>query len=286
MATITSFVVGGSFDPSSIAGLSLWLDASGSTNFVFSSGTIISQWKDKSTNANNANTSQTVFTYNSTGFNSLPTVTFPGTQTTGFSLLASLLPNGTSDASYFFVLRKTNASTDLFLSYGGSSQTKQFYASNSLKIDRAGTSLISDSTNIQGTNIIISSTETSLTAGVNGWLNGTAFTTNGATTVWNVPTTFAWLGSGSSSGTTNKLTGFISEVIVYNSALSTDNRQKIEGYLAWKWNLQSSLPVGHPYKSSSFGGINYGSVMSEVAPGTNFNGLPIDFPITIKNTPF
>ena len=29
------------------------------------------------------------------------------------------------------------------------------------------------------------------------------------------------------------------------------NRQLIEGYLAWKWGLQASLPVGHPYKSAA-----------------------------------
>jgi hypothetical protein len=29
------------------------------------------------------------------------------------------------------------------------------------------------------------------------------------------------------------------------------NRQKIEGYMAWKWGLQSALPTGHPYKSAA-----------------------------------
>ena len=43
--------------------------------------------------------------------------------------------------------------------------------------------------------------------------------------------------------------GDLAEVIIFNSALSTSDRQKVEGYLAWKWGIQSTLPTGHPYKS-------------------------------------
>jgi hypothetical protein len=31
---------------------------------------------------------------------------------------------------------------------------------------------------------------------------------------------------------------------------TTDNRQKLEGYLAWKWGMVPNLPVDHPYKTS------------------------------------
>jgi uncharacterized repeat protein (TIGR02543 family) len=43
--------------------------------------------------------------------------------------------------------------------------------------------------------------------------------------------------------------GPIAEVIVFPNALSTSERQKLEGYLAHKWGLTSNLPVGHPYKT-------------------------------------
>jgi hypothetical protein len=45
--------------------------------------------------------------------------------------------------------------------------------------------------------------------------------------------------------------GSINELIFvpYNS--SVDVRQKLEGYAAWKWGLQSLLPVGHPYKAAA-----------------------------------
>jgi len=44
--------------------------------------------------------------------------------------------------------------------------------------------------------------------------------------------------------------GNIGEILVFDSALSDANRQKVEGYLAWKWGMEGDLPTGHPYKSS------------------------------------
>jgi type IV pilus assembly protein PilA len=43
----------------------------------------------------------------------------------------------------------------------------------------------------------------------------------------------------------------VSEAIASYSALSTLDRQRMEGYLAWKWGLQANLPSGHPFKNSA-----------------------------------
>jgi len=52
--------------------------------------------------------------------------------------------------------------------------------------------------------------------------------------------------------------GEISEIIILNNLAALDIKQKIEGYLAWKWdgingnsNLVLNLPADHPYKSSA-----------------------------------
>ncbi len=42
----------------------------------------------------------------------------------------------------------------------------------------------------------------------------------------------------------------LGEMLLYNSPLSQSDREQIEGYLATKWNLQSSLPSSHPYYST------------------------------------
>lgn len=46
------------------------------------------------------------------------------------------------------------------------------------------------------------------------------------------------------------LTGDIACAIVVKGDLSDTDRQKIEGWLAWRWSITASLPAGHPYKSS------------------------------------
>ena len=40
------------------------------------------------------------------------------------------------------------------------------------------------------------------------------------------------------------------EILVYNSVLSTSDREKVEGNLAWKYGLEGNLPVGHTYKDA------------------------------------
>lgn len=62
------------------------------------------------------------------------------------------------------------------------------------------------------------------------------------------------IGSARSSTT---FTGQICELAAFNVYLNTSQRQSIEGYLAWKWGLEGSLPSGHPYASAAPAGIPY-----------------------------
>lgn len=54
--------------------------------------------------------------------------------------------------------------------------------------------------------------------------------------------------SANSNDASGPWTGLIGEVICYSNVLPLSNMQKVEGYLAWKWGLQSNLPAAHPYK--------------------------------------
>lgn len=71
-----------------------------------------------------------------------------------------------------------------------------------------------------------------------GTVNGTA-TTNSA----------IGIGAWASNGTQPAVNIDIAEVIFYNTTLSDSDREKIEGYLAWKYSLTSNLPSDHPYKT-------------------------------------
>jgi hypothetical protein len=42
----------------------------------------------------------------------------------------------------------------------------------------------------------------------------------------------------------------IGEIVATSAELSLSDRQKLEGYYAWKWGLVANLDVGHPYKLS------------------------------------
>ena len=45
--------------------------------------------------------------------------------------------------------------------------------------------------------------------------------------------------------------GSFAELLCYEGSLGATDRQKVEGYLAWRWGLQGNLPVDHPYKSAA-----------------------------------
>ena len=58
-----------------------------------------------------------------------------------------------------------------------------------------------------------------------------------------------WLIGGAGSGI-QSWDGDIAEMIVIATDTSTGDRQKIEGYLSWKWGLEANLVSGHPYKDA------------------------------------
>jgi len=87
-----------------------------------------------------------------------------------------------------------------------------------------------------------------------GSVNGTETATTSTSVSGNASTDQSpvTLGGNIESGVSYyAMTGVIYETIIYTTALGTAPRQKIEGYLAWKWGLQSSLPPGHPYKTAA-----------------------------------
>lgn len=46
-------------------------------------------------------------------------------------------------------------------------------------------------------------------------------------------------------------TGDIAELIVVDSYVTTAVAESLEGYIAWKWGVQSLLPSDHPYKNAA-----------------------------------
>ena len=65
---------------------------------------------------------------------------------------------------------------------------------------------------------------------------------------WDANVDWDYIGKLVAGGNDYNLIGALGEIIILDSVPSTDLRQKFEGYLAWKWGLQNSLPALHPYK--------------------------------------
>lgn len=61
----------------------------------------------------------------------------------------------------------------------------------------------------------------------------------------------AWDTIGQSGINANYYRGIIKELLFYSNVVTNSQRQEIEGYLAWKWGLQSFLADGHPYKGQA-----------------------------------
>jgi hypothetical protein len=84
----------------------------------------------------------------------------------------------------------------------------------------------------------------------NAFVNGVGATANTTNFSGNFDASLNTIGATNNGSYFTYLTGSIQELIVYNFLLTTEERQKNEGYLAHKWGLESKLNSAHPYKTN------------------------------------
>lgn len=246
--------------PTQISGCVLWLDGADLTTLfmdvagttpVTASGQSVSFWKDKSTSGNNATnaTNQPTVTYNAQ--NSRSVLNFDGSQY--LSLTASKLPTGSTNFTFFLVPKTASSAVQVYFSYGtypaSTGQFPQFYLFNyQFYNDLYGVSGISDNGTYNNDYAIMATT-----AGTNfnAYINDTAFTNgNDLPITLNTGSDFAAIGVSLVGTTLNYyLNGQMAEIIAYDRVLTTNERQQITGYLAWKWGLQANLPISQPYRN-------------------------------------
>ena len=240
------------FVPTSIGNCQLWLDASDTTKIGPSGGGTLTSWTDKSGTGKTV-TIANAPSYSTTGFNtSYPCVTF----TSANSLTISITAPGTTDIAMFAVWTCTTSSTpnppnnsDVLSIGGPASGSETAIGWNSLSTAyvlytyNVGGSV--SPTNI-GLNIPLVESGIQLSGTQYVYVNGYDPASTGGS-VYNQTNTTVYIGGGSAF----RLQGQVAEVLYYNSTFTTSQRQQIEGYLAWKWGLQGSLPANHPYKNSS-----------------------------------
>lgn len=233
------------FTPLQVSGCRLWLDAADASTITLS-GSNVTGWTDKT----GINTSVTVTgspTYGtSSRLNNGYVVTFNGTSNSilysGFTLaqpftvFAVTVQRGSSPSGYSQVIGSSSGTSAVILYTQVVPTALTIYAGNNVVL----------SPNIQYF--------ANITGIYSAVLNSTSsyFGFNGTGQSSLNPGTLAWNGIYLGRDFNNTYTSHdVAEIIFYNTALSTTNRQLVEGYLANKWGLKSSLPSTHPFKTIS-----------------------------------
>ena len=233
------------FQPTSITGCQLWLDGAdvNGNGIQPVNGSTVSTWTDKSGLGNNAtNVGSIIYSNNSLSWNATG-VYFKGnmtitTNTLALFIVANVVSLG--NGRWLFSA-STNSSTNNF---GNLQSFTMATTGSSIRAYRNNSSL-SIATLPIGSSFIMAD----IFDGTNNTIvmNGT-----GATPVSNTGNFgigFYEVGSSITEELAVAFNGSYQEVIVYNSAPTTAQRQQIEGYLAWKWGLQGNLPSNHPFKN-------------------------------------
>jgi hypothetical protein len=124
--------------------------------------------------------------------------------------------------------------------------------SNSTSILRHGTAAGAATTgnvSVSGSIGVQTRSGANLVAYLDGAQVGTAATAadfSAVTGAWRIN---GWANAAASDG--QLAPAWTGDAIVYTGVLSADDRQKLEGYLAWKWGTQARLPAAHPYKAAA-----------------------------------
>ena len=233
----------------------LWLDAADASTITLNGGNV-SQWNDKSGNARHATqaTAASQPAYTAAGLNGKAVLTFDGSNDL-FELSSGILLNDNFTYVYSVYGRPTSAqhSIDVGPTTGNVGYGNWWFTDSNLYSSLRSTEQTHGSSVATGTfiNGLVRNN-----SGTQAYRNGAAFgTPQGAAATGQ--STLNGIGRGSVLGT-NFHNGPMAEVIVGRADLSTLDRQKLEGYLAWKWGLTNNLPANHPYKwnGAEFGGVN------------------------------
>ena len=239
--------------------MALWYDAADAATITLS-GSYVTAWADKSGGARTANSPGPNLTTNAptialSNQNSLNGIRFSASPGTCLNI-----PSFSSGPITVFLMLKYIAVTDagiaFYISQSGQSLVWRFTTDSgiqSLAVDYgAGSRRYYMNPPVANTNAHMMVLSMPVSADGTLWIDGTQGTkTSPAPQVGSGSFIQGCLGAYNQSPTNASYDGYVYEVIWYTGQLSTSNRQNIEGYLAWKWGIQSSLPNTHPYYSSA-----------------------------------
>jgi hypothetical protein len=219
--------------------LNLWLDAADDTAFSYSSGTTVSQWRDKSGQNNHAivNGGSPV---RSVAINSRKAVSF--TSTSWFKCTTGTFA---SNATHFLVCRATTSSATYQRVYNGGSDGYLFFGALANNIATFWGTISSGwiDTNVNSPSITILNTLRIISA-INNGSTGTPYYDGTAMSTKTTTNSFAYTGyelnSYSGGNTAQALIGEVCEIIVFNKQLSAIELKQVHTYLGQKWGISNT----------------------------------------------
>jgi hypothetical protein len=251
------------WSPAAMSNKVLWLDASVASSITSAAG-LISQWNDLSGAGNHfvqaTGAAQPTLSVADAAWNNRNIVRFNGTST--FMTNASLaLTSSALIVAAAYILQSTSASSARIAAHGpagaGDTATGSF---TPLARNGSGASARTflgatayDQKTIsynQQTQFVVEKTATGLANHQAGSISTEVAIVAAVNTAYSVIGT-----SGAAGGVpgTNYWNGDLSEYMEATGVLSSTDRDKLAGYLAWKWGpvaMVGRLPAGHPYKTA------------------------------------
>jgi hypothetical protein len=240
-----------SFDPRSISGCKLWYDAGDTSTLTIPTGTNVSIMRNKAlftdvsavgvlptTGAASLNGLNLLSIGNDVSLVTAPNISYDSPYRSLF-VVAQVDASGTSGSAYTFLIGTSSTGSLLLYTDLG----------NGIYFARAGAfiSAAAAPSNFYNSSFI-------LTANNNVPLNDRGIYFNGSNLnliLDNCGNLFnTGVCSQEISGTTGGRAGWrLGEMLLYDEQMSRNDRQIVEGYLAWRWGLTARLPTTHPFKS-------------------------------------
>ena len=242
---------GGITDPTDIATLDLWLDASDASTLytldvggsLVGDGVVVGRWEDKSPNANHAKQSTTTFrpTRRAAQISGLDALDFDGSNDYMFGT-ADLTPRQTEAKTVFMVTYHKTSSTDTAMVLYDSATAGAYGAINAEVSYRCiGRTWVSTDPLANGQATILTLAQSgagNLSSTISMWEDGATIARDAGSSAdgLTVDATAGWdVGGTSRFGA--YIDAYFCEVIVYDSELSTEDREAVETYLANKWGV-------------------------------------------------
>lgn len=214
------------FDPSTIAGLKLWVKADAGTSTT-TDGVAVSQWNDQSSSAWHLTqgTGANQPLYKTAIQNSLPGILFDGSNDSMVNTSVSVAQPDT----IFIVCKNTESGGVLRALFDGATTRQHIYrqtddAMHVYASNDNTTTFTFGTTNAHQISLVLNGASSGL------WVDAAAFAVGnpGANSLVSF-----LLGTNSVASSWWK--GYVFEFLIYNSSLSTTDRQNVEAYLKTRW---------------------------------------------------